>query len=55
MEGVRRGLPNAVRHHGEEEEEEEVPLFMSALLCIVPIGNYSLCVLNSGTILYKLI
>jgi hypothetical protein len=24
MEGVRRGPPNAVRHHGEEKEEEEV-------------------------------
>jgi hypothetical protein len=23
MEGVRRGPPNAVRHHGEEKEEEE--------------------------------
>jgi hypothetical protein len=22
MEGVRRGPPNAVRHHGEEKEEE---------------------------------
>jgi hypothetical protein len=26
MEGVRRGPPNAVRHHGEEKEEEEVLL-----------------------------
>jgi hypothetical protein len=24
MEGVRRGPPNALRHHGEEKEEEEV-------------------------------
>jgi hypothetical protein len=23
MEGVRRGPPNAVRHHGEVKEEEE--------------------------------
>jgi hypothetical protein len=23
MEGVSRGLSNAVRHHGEEKEEEE--------------------------------
>jgi hypothetical protein len=23
MKGVRRGPPNAVRHHGEEKEEEE--------------------------------
>jgi hypothetical protein len=28
MEGVRRGPPYAVRHHGEEkEEEEEVKIF----------------------------
>jgi hypothetical protein len=26
MEGVRRGPPNAVRHHGEEKEEEEEAL-----------------------------
>jgi hypothetical protein len=24
MEGVRRGPPNAVRHHREEKEEEEI-------------------------------
>jgi hypothetical protein len=24
MEGVRRGPPNAVRHHGEEKEEEKI-------------------------------
>jgi hypothetical protein len=26
MEGVRRGPPNAVRHHGEEKEEEDALL-----------------------------
>jgi hypothetical protein len=29
MEGVRRGPPNAVRHHGEEKEEEEDLIFIS--------------------------
>jgi hypothetical protein len=45
MEGVRRGPPNAVRHHGEEKEEE---VFWDVALCIMIkadrrfIGDYFL-------------
>jgi hypothetical protein len=50
MEGIRRGPPNAVRHHGEEKEEEEVnqntscmpPPSKSALMKTYFIGNYFL-------------
>jgi hypothetical protein len=40
MEGVRRGPPNAVRHHGEEkEEEEEEDTLLTILNKIFPISH----------------
>jgi hypothetical protein len=39
MEGVRRGPPNAVRHHGEEKEEEEIPICLN--LCLENVEDYT--------------
>jgi hypothetical protein len=41
MEGVRRGPPNAVRHHGEEKEEEEEEEIIWCILPVLIYGTYT--------------
>jgi hypothetical protein len=46
MEGVRRGPPNAVRHHGEEKEEEEKKISITQNVPPTSVNSYNYLILT---------
>jgi hypothetical protein len=55
MEGVHRGPPNAVRHHGEEKEEEEEEEIETSCKAVFSIYGFCIVVtVNSDYFLKQL-